>query len=40
VNALLVGGLNNVANAQSPIAAADSDAIGNLTNWRAFGTGV
>jgi autotransporter-associated beta strand protein len=40
VNALLVGGLNNVANAQSPIAAADSDAIGNLTNWRAFGTGL
>ena len=40
VNALLVGGLNNVANAQSPIAVADSDVIGNLTNWRAFGTGL
>ena len=40
VNALLVGGLNNVANAQSPIAAADSNAIGTLTNWRAFGTGL
>src|SRR5262249_38019487 len=40
VNALLVGGLNNVANAQSTIAAADSDAIGNLTNWRAFGMGL
>ena len=30
-NALLVGGLNNVANAQSPVAVADSDASGNLT---------
>jgi autotransporter-associated beta strand protein len=40
VNALLVGSLNNVANAQSPIAAADSNAIGTLTNWRAFGTGL
>jgi autotransporter-associated beta strand protein len=40
VNALLVGGLNNVANAQSPIAVTDSDAIGNLTNWRAFGAGL
>jgi autotransporter-associated beta strand protein len=40
VNALLVGGLNNVANAQSPVAVADSDASGNLTNWRPFGTGL
>jgi hypothetical protein len=29
-----------VANAQSPSAGADSDVIGNLTNWRAFGTGL
>jgi outer membrane autotransporter protein len=40
VNALLTGGLNNVANAQSTIAVADSDAIGTLTNWRAFGQGL
>jgi autotransporter-associated beta strand protein len=40
VNTLLVGGLNNVADAQSTIAAADSDAIGNLANWRPFGTGL
>ena len=40
VDALLVGGLNNVANAQSPIAAADSDGTGNLANWRAFGVGL
>jgi outer membrane autotransporter protein len=40
VNALLTGGLNNVANAQSPIAVADSDALGILSNWRAFGTGL
>jgi autotransporter-associated beta strand protein len=40
VNALLVGGLNDVANAQSPIAVADSDAAGVLSNWRAFGTGL
>ena len=40
VDALLVGGLNNIANAQSPIATADSDASGNLANWRAFGVGL
>jgi autotransporter-associated beta strand protein len=40
VNDLLVGGLDSVANAPSPIAIADSDASGNLTNWRAFGTGL
>ena len=40
VDALLVGGLNNVANAQSTIAIADSDAAGLLTNWRPFGTGL
>jgi outer membrane autotransporter protein len=40
VDALLVGGLNNVANAQSTIAVADSDAAGILLNWRPFGTGL
>jgi outer membrane autotransporter protein len=40
VNALLTGGLNNVANAQSTIAVADSDAIGTLSGWRAFGQGL
>jgi hypothetical protein len=40
VNALLTGGINNVANAQSTIAVANSDAVGNLTNWRPFGTGL
>ncbi|MBV8838615.1 MAG: autotransporter domain-containing protein, partial [Alphaproteobacteria bacterium] len=40
VNALLVGGVNNIANAQSTIAAADSDALGNLSGWRPFGTGL
>ena len=40
VNALLVGGLNNIANAQSPIAVADSDTAGNLSGWRALGVGL
>jgi hypothetical protein len=40
VDALVVGGLNNVANAQSTIAIADSDAAGALSNWRPFGTGL
>lgn len=40
VNALLVGGLNNVANAQSPIAVADSDGAGALSGWRSFGFGL
>jgi len=40
VNALLVGGLANVANAPSTIAAADSDGAGILSNWRSFGTGL
>jgi autotransporter-associated beta strand protein len=40
VEALLVGGLNTIANAQSPIATADSDATGTLANWRAFGVGL
>ena len=40
VNALLVGGLSDSANAQSTIAAADSNASGALSNWRAFGQGL
>jgi len=40
VNALLVGGQSNAANAQSTIAVADSDASGNLSNWRLFGNGL
>lgn len=40
VNALLVGGLSNVVNGQSPVAAADSDGAGALSGWRAFGFGL
>jgi hypothetical protein len=40
VDALLVGGLSSVPNAQSPVTVADSDASGNLVNWRLFGTGL
>ena len=40
MDALLVGGLNNVVNAQSPIATADSNGVGTLANWRAFGVGL
>jgi autotransporter-associated beta strand protein len=40
VNALLVGGLTTVANAQSQIVVADSDNNGNLLNWRLFGSGL
>ena len=44
VNELLVGGLasNATTNAlgASPIISADSDAVGNLTNWAAFGSGL
>ena len=40
VDALLVGGLTTVADAQSQIAVADSDAGGSLLNWRLFGAGV
>lgn len=40
VNALLVTGLNNQVNAQSPVVAADSDSSGNLSNWRLFGSGL
>jgi autotransporter-associated beta strand protein len=40
VNALLVTGLNNQVNAQSPIVVADSDSSGTLSNWRLFGSGL
>jgi outer membrane autotransporter protein len=52
VNALLVGGLNSplscssspdgcvISSQQSPITVADSDANGNLSGWRAFGSGL
>ncbi len=40
VNALLTGGLSNAANAPSPIAVADSDRNGSLSNWRLFGNGL
>lgn len=52
VNALLIGGLNTpltctsapngcvISSAQSPITVVDSDASGNLSGWRAFGTGL
>src|SRR5262249_46428091 len=40
VNALVVGGLDNVANAKSTITVADSDPNGTLSNWRLFGNGL
>jgi autotransporter-associated beta strand protein len=43
VNALLVGGLSSVGNAQSPIAVADyvdDPKTGYLTEWRLFGQGL
>ena len=40
VNALLVGGLNDVDNAGNPLLVADSDAAGTLSNWRRFGNGL
>ena len=40
VDALLVGGLSSTANAQSQIAVADSNASGNLSGWRLFGSGL
>lgn len=40
VNALLVGGMNSAANAGNPLVSADSDAGGNLTNWRRLGNGL
>jgi autotransporter-associated beta strand protein len=40
VDALLVGGLNNADNAGNPIAVADSNASGDLSGWRRFGSGL
>ncbi|MDE2307823.1 MAG: autotransporter-associated beta strand repeat-containing protein, partial [Xanthomonadaceae bacterium] len=40
VNALLVGGMNSAANAGNPLVSADSDASGNLGNWRRLGNGL
>ena len=40
VEALLVGGLNNADNAGNPLVVADSDAAGNLSGWRRFGSGL
>jgi autotransporter-associated beta strand protein len=40
VNALLVGGMNAAANAGNPLVSADSDANGNLGNWRRLGNGL
>ena len=38
VDALLVGGLDDAANVQSPVVVADSNANGILSNWRFFGS--
>lgn len=40
VNALLVGGMNSSANAGNPLVSADSDASGNLSQWRRLGNGL
>ena len=40
VNALVVGGLVSVASALSPLAVADSNGAGVLSNWRSFGLGL
>ena len=40
VNALVVGGLSNVAPSVGPIAVADSNALGALSGWRLFGNGL
>jgi autotransporter-associated beta strand protein len=52
VNALLVGGMNTplsctsapdgciISSMQSPITVADSNSVGTLSNWRAFGQGL
>lgn len=40
VNAVLVGGLSNAVNAQSPLVVADSDSSGILSGWRTFGFGL
>lgn len=40
VNALLVGGMNSAANAGNPLVSAESDANGNLFDWRRLGNGL
>ncbi|MEZ5875560.1 MAG: autotransporter domain-containing protein, partial [Hyphomicrobiales bacterium] len=40
VQALLVGGLKSTAKGPSPIAVADSDTDGKLSDWRPFGRGL
>jgi fibronectin-binding autotransporter adhesin len=40
VDALLVGGLNTADNVGNPLVVADSDAAGNLSGWRRFGSGL
>jgi outer membrane autotransporter protein len=40
VDALFVGGLNNADNAGNPLVVADSNANGNLFDWRRFGSGL
>jgi outer membrane autotransporter protein len=40
VDALFVGGLNNADNAGNPLAVADSNASGDLSGWRHFGSGL
>ncbi len=40
VDALFVGGLNNADNAGNPLVVADSNAKGNLFDWRRFGSGL
>ncbi len=40
VNALLVGGLNAAAHAGNPLVSAESDASGNLSQWRRLGNGL
>ena len=40
VNALLVGGMNSAAHAGDPLVSADSDASGNLSDWRRLGNGL
>jgi len=40
VDALFVGGLNNADNAGNPLVVADSNASGDLSGWRRFGSGL
>ena len=40
VNALLVGGMNSAADAGNPLVSAESDANGNLSDWRRLGNGL